>query len=223
MNNVLLKIIDLKKYFPGKDAPVKALDGVSIDLHKGEILGLLGVNGAGKTTMSSILATLHPATEGQVVYQDKSIYDQIKAYRKVVGFCPQDINLIDDLTVEQNLQMAGECFGMSVRDAAKRADELIEKYMLHDYRDKSPRVLSGGYQRRVLIARSLMHSPELLILDEPTVGLDADIRKRLWDLIRQLRDSGVTVILTTHYLDEAEALSDRICILDKGKSEALPA
>ena len=217
MLETLLEIKHLKKYYHQKTSTIKALDDVSLTIFKGEVIGLLGVNGAGKTTLSSIIATLHPPTEGDILLNDQSIYKNINEYRHIVGFCPQTPNLVDDLTVEQNLVFAGRYYGQSKKEAQKHADELIKAYTLEKYRKSTPRILSGGYKQRVLIARSLMHSPQLIVLDEPTVGLDPHIRHQLWENIRNLKKAGVTVILTTHYIDEAEILSDRICILDNGK------
>jgi len=217
MKNILLRLENLKKYYQVGCQTIKALDDVSFDIKKGEIIGLLGVNGAGKTTLSSIIASLHLPTSGTVCINGESIYKDVTKYRKLVGFCPQRPNLIKDLTVEQNLYFAGMFYGFSHCDVKKRMEELIERYDLGKYRAMDPRVLSGGYMRRLLIARSLMSSPRLLILDEPTVGLDPNIRRRIWENIRDLKNIGVTVILTTHYLDEAEVLSDRIVVLHKGK------
>jgi ABC-2 type transport system ATP-binding protein len=216
MNNLLLQVKNLKKYFHEKHQVIKALDDVSLQIFKGEVLGLLGVNGAGKTTLSSIIATLHPPTEGDIIYNEKSIYADINEYRRIIGFCPQKPNLNNDLTVEQNLLFAGRFYGLPESVVKDRYAELVEKYDLGKYLKSSPDILSGGYKQRVVIARALMPSPKLVILDEPTVGLDPHIRHGLWENIRELKDKGVTVILTTHYLDEAEILSDRICILDKG-------
>jgi len=213
----LIQIKNLKKYFFEKTKTTRALDGISIDIHEGEIFGLLGVNGAGKTTMSSILATLHPPTEGDIIFENKSIYDNINRFRCFVGFCPQKPNLINDLTVKQNLMLAGRCFGVPETELQNRVQEIVSKYQLEQYIDSKPGVLSGGYKQRVLIARSLIHKPKLIILDEPTVGLDPHIRHSLWENIRDLKKENITVILTTHYLDEAELLSDRICILDSGR------
>ena len=217
MENILLKVKNLKKYYHEKKKTTKALDDVSLDIYKGEILGLLGVNGAGKTTLSSILTTLHPPTGGDVLWNDESIYKDVNEYRKTIGFCPQKPNLIFDLSVKQNLLFAGQYFGMSKDASQKRMRGLAEKYGLNKYLDSKPNSLSGGYKQRVTIARSLMHNPRLVVFDEPTVGLDPHIRHYLWEEIRNLKKDGVTIILTTHYLDEAEILSDRICILDKGK------
>lgn len=221
MSSVLLDIKDIHKTYPGKKNPVKALSGVSLTINKGEVFGLLGVNGAGKTTLSSILATLHPPTAGDVLFNGKSIYENLWDYRLALGFCPQYANLDPYLTVEQNLVFAGRYFLLSKKDAQERANELLEKYSLERYRDFMINALSGGTRQRVLIARALMHNPQVVILDEPTVGLDPDIRHQLWDHIGSLRDGGMTVILTTHYLDEAEVLSDRICLLRDGKVQLI--
>ena len=221
MQNIFLQIKNLKKHYFQKHQTIKALDGVSLDIYQGEILGLLGVNGAGKTTLSSILATLHPPTHGEIFHENRSIYKDINAYRRLVGFCPQRPNIIDQLTVRQNLTFAGNYFEIPKKEITKRVDELIEKYEFKSYADEKPDTLSGGYKQRLLIARSLIHKPKLLILDEPTVGLDPHIRMQLWETIRELKKENISVILTTHYLEEAEMLSDRICILDKGKIRLL--
>ncbi|MBU1007639.1 ABC transporter ATP-binding protein [Candidatus Dependentiae bacterium] len=216
MPKPIIKIKNLKKYYPDEKTPIKALDGISLELYAGEIFGLLGVNGAGKTTLSSILATLHPQTEGEVLFNDKSIYDDINAYRRQIGLCPQEPNLINDLTVRQNLVFAGRYFSLPEKTIEQRVRQLVETYNLAKYLDSKPKILSGGYKQRVSLVRALIHKPKLVILDEPTVGLDPHIRRYLWDSIKQLKQDGVTVILTTHYIEEAEMLSDRICILDKG-------
>ena len=221
MESTLLRIIDVKKYYHSAHHVTKALDGVSLDIYKGEVIGLLGVNGAGKTTLSSILATLHPVTSGSILVDGQSIYDNLDGYRRMVGFCPQKINLDNDLTVEQNLVFAGRYMHVPEKQIRARVDHCTATYGLEDYKDASPEVLSGGYARRVLIARALMHSPKLVILDEPTVGLDPHVRHQLWEMIRDLKNDGVTVILTTHYIDEAEFLSDRICVLEKGRVQLI--
>ena len=178
---------------------------------------MLGVNGAGKTTLSSILATLHPATSGDVLYRGTSIYKDLINYRHKLGFCSQKPNLDPELNVRQNLEFAGRYYLMSENDVQARTNELIKHFNLEHYSDAEVNELSGGYKQRLMIARALMHNPELLILDEPTVALDPGIRRQLWQTIKDLKALGVTIILTTHYLEEAEILSDRVCILDKGK------
>ncbi len=217
MEKTLIRIQNLKKYYDSDKLTIKALDDVSLEIYESEIIGLLGVNGAGKTTLSNILATLHPPTSGDILLNNNSIYKDINGFRKIVGYCPQKPNLIEELTVKQNLILAGEYFCLPKSEILERLDHLVSKYVLQKYLDSKPDVLSGGYKQRVLIARALMHNPKLIILDEPTVGLDPHIRHQLWENINTLKKEGVTVLLTTHYLDEAEVLSDRICILDKGK------
>ena len=212
MNDVLLKIKNIKKRYGTKEA----LKGVSLDIYKGEIVGLLGVNGAGKTTLSSIIATLHPPTEGDIECEGVSIYDDIATYRYKIGFCPQRPNLDPALTLEQNLRFSGNYYQMTQEQITERLDFLTRQLGLQEYLHQKASVLSGGYKQRFMIARALMHNPQLVILDEPTVGLDPHIRRQLWQQIRDLKQLGVTVILTTHYLDEAEQLSDRVCVLDNG-------
>ncbi len=212
MNNVLLKIKNIKKKYSSKEA----LKGVSLDIYKGEILALLGVNGAGKTTLSSIIATLHPPTEGDIEFEGRSIYDDVATYRFVIGFCPQKPNLNSMLTLEQNLRLSGSYYQMTDEQIDRRLEQLVNQFGLSEYLHQKAQVLSGGYKQRFMIARALMHNPQLVILDEPTVGLDPHIRRQLWNQIKELKNVGVTVILTTHYLDEAEQLSDRVCVLDGG-------
>ncbi len=216
MTNVLLQIQNITKTYSADGKAIQALKGVSLDIYKGEVLGLLGVNGAGKTTLSSIVATLHPPTQGDILMNGVSIYNDLIAFRSQIGFCPQKPNFASGLTVREHLVYAGRFFLMDPLTINARVDALIKRFDLGAYADKSPTILSGGYKQRLLIARSLVHKPSLVILDEPTVALDPHIRRQLWDLIRQLKADGVTVLLTTHYIDEAEVLSDRVCVLDKG-------
>jgi ABC-2 type transport system ATP-binding protein len=212
----ILSIKNVTKEYKTKRGVLRALDNVSLDVHEMEVLSLLGVNGAGKTTLSSILATLHPPTSGDVLFHGRSIYTHLLDYRRSLGFCPQKQNLDTFLTVRENLVFAGRYFLMPESLTQQRTDELLERLELTRYTDFKVEALSGGTQQRLLIARALMHNPRIVILDEPTVGLDPDIRRKLWDLIAGLKDQGITVIITTHYLDEAEYLSDRVCLLHKG-------
>jgi ABC-2 type transport system ATP-binding protein len=214
--NTILSIKNITKEYRTKETVVRALDNVSLDIKEAEVFSLLGVNGAGKTTLSSILATLHPPTSGDVLFNGTSIYNDIFTYRRSVGFCPQKQNLDSFLTVRENLVFAGRYFLMPEAIAQKRADDLLESLELGRYRNFKIEALSGGTQQRLLIARALVHNPRIVILDEPTVGLDPDIRRKLWDLIAGLKDQKITVIITTHYLDEAEYLSDRVCLLHRG-------
>lgn len=222
MSNILLKIRHICKNYPLKKGKVKkALVDINLDIFKGEIFGLLGVNGAGKTTLSSIIATLHPPTKGFIEWQGQSIDQTLFAYRQILGFCPQHQNLDPYLSLRQNLIFQGKYYGMSAKDIEKKTQYLLERFELEEYASLKIGVLSGGYKQRFLIARTLIHSPNLVILDEPTVGLDPQVRHKLWAYIKELRDEGISVLLTTHYLDEAEKLSDRVCVIDQGKIKVI--
>lgn len=214
-NKVLLSIKNVTKTYKGRQT-IEALKGVSLDIMQGEVLSLLGVNGAGKTTLSSIIATLHPATSGDILYQGSSIYSDVIGFRRIIGFCPQKPNIDTMLTIKDNLMFAGRYFNMPHDEIVERTDILLEQFQLTKYADSLGSILSGGYKQRFMLARTLMHKPKLVILDEPTVALDPHIRRNLWTTIKELKDNGITVLLTTHYLDEAEILSDRVCILDGG-------
>ncbi len=219
--DILLSIKNIKKTYHSNGKITKALKGVSFDLYEGEIMGLLGVNGAGKTTLSSIIASLHPPTSGDILYKGTSIYDDIYNYRFVMGYCPQKPNLNPLLTIKQNLMFAGRFYGLDEQTVTERVNKLMKQYELHKYADSFISDLSGGYKQRVSIARTLIAKPKLVIFDEPTVGLDPHIRHNLWEFIKELKKNGISVLLTTHYLDEAEELSDRVCVLDKGKVKVI--
>jgi len=212
MSTKLLEVVNVEK----KYGDFSALNGVSIVFEQGKILSLLGVNGAGKTTLSSIIATLKLPTSGDIFFRGGSIYSNIYEYRKHIGFCPQHPNLHGQLTVKKNLDSSGRYMQMSKADIAQRIEQLATDLEITEYLDKIPSTLSGGYKQRVLIARSIMHRPKILILDEPTVGLDPQIRRNLWEILKKMRNDGMTIILTTHYLEEAEMLSDYVCVLDHG-------
>jgi ABC-2 type transport system ATP-binding protein len=215
--SMLLKIENIQKIYFNKKSVKEALKNISFELFKGEIFSLLGVNGAGKTTLSSIIASLHPPTKGDIFWNNQSIYKNLLEYRKIVGFCPQAQNLDPSLTLQQNLVYQGKYYGVSKRELLQRVEDLLNKFDLKEYRDSKVEILSGGYKQRFLIARTLIHNPSLVILDEPTVGLDPQVRHHLWDYILSLKNEGITILLTTHYLDEAEKLSDRVCVIDQGK------
>ena len=217
MNNEILRINSLSKTYSDEKHTVYAVNNISFTINEGEIFGLLGVNGAGKTTLSSILATLHPPTSGDILYKGVSIYQDIDSYRMNLGFCPQKQNLDQFLTVEENLYFAGRYFLIPKKELSERVAALLHHFDLKKYATFSVDQLSGGNKQRVLIARALIHNPKIIIFDEPTVGLDPDIRRALWQQIKELKKMGITIILTTHYLDEAEQLSDRVCFLHKGK------
>jgi len=217
MTELFLQIQRVSKAYYDKKRLVKeALKKVSLDLYQGEVLGLLGVNGAGKTTLVSIVATLHPPTAGDVLWNRESIYKNLLEYRSIVGFCPQHANIERQLSLGENLVLSARCYGLSKAEALSRRDKLVDQFKLEEYVGSYFDQVSGGYKQRFLIARALMHEPQLVILDEPTVGLDSHIRRELWEVIADLRAQNITVILTTHYLDEAEHLSDRICLIHDG-------
>lgn len=213
MTNPLIRVQNVFKMY-GTHA---ALNDVSLDLHAGEIVSLLGVNGAGKTTLSSILATLKPLSGGDVLFKGHSIYQDVPAYRRNLGYCPQKPNLNPELTMQQELSAAGSYFGMSPEAISARIDELKINLGIGTFLNARPSMLSGGWKQRYLIARTLMHRPQFVILDEPTVALDPDIRRQLWDYILFIKNEGACVLLTTHYIEEAEYLSDRVCVLDAGQ------
>jgi len=217
MSSVLLRVDAIKKVFKTKSGVLEALKGVSFDLYEGEVFGLLGANGAGKTTLSSILATLHPPTSGNIFLNGVSICNDIAGYRDKLGFCPQSPNVNEKLTIKEQLFFAGYFYGLDKHQVKDRYKLVVDKFGLTQYVNEKPSVLSGGYKQRLMLARTLMHRPKFVIFDEPTVGLDPHIRRNLWDLILELKKDGATILLTTHYLDEAEALSDRVCILERGK------
>jgi ABC-2 type transport system ATP-binding protein len=211
---MLIQLKNITKIYPGNH---RALNNISVGFDSGEIVGLLGVNGSGKTTCSTILAGLHPPTAGDVLFQGKSVLSDIANYRRYVGYCPQHPTLNEMLTVYDNMYFGGLYFGLTEQQSKAATDRVIQMFGLTSYLDKYPPMLSGGYQQRVMLARALIHDPQFIILDEPTVGLDPAIRKKLWTVILQLKSLGKSVLLTTHYLEEADILCDRICILDEGE------
>lgn len=212
-DTVLLNIQNLSKHY----GSISALNNINLTIYAGEVISLLGVNGAGKTTLSSLLATIHPPTSGDILFKGISIYQNMNTYRRAMGFCPQIQNLDRFLTVRENLLFAARYYLFSPSDAHSRTDELLATFDLVRYAHYHVDSLSGGNRQRLLIARALIHNPQLVIFDEPTVGLDSDIRMRVWDYIRTLKHHGITVLITTHYLDEAELLSDRVCVMNRGK------
>jgi ABC-type multidrug transport system ATPase subunit len=192
------------------------LNNINLYIKPGELVGLLGVNGAGKTTLASIISSLHPATVGDVKFKGQSIYQDLTGYRLKLGYCPQVPNFENNLSVQENLLFAGRYYGMNHEQITERAASLMHDFELEQYADVSPDKLSGGYQRRLLIARTIIHNPELVILDEPTVGLDPYMRRELLRAIKLLKKDNIAVLLTTHYLDEVEGLVDRVYIIDHG-------
>jgi ABC-2 type transport system ATP-binding protein len=201
-----------------------ALDALDLTIPDGAFFGLLGPNGAGKTTLINSIAGLVRVTDGSIrVFGHEAVGDRIEslAARSIVGLAPQDVNLDRFLTVYESLVYHGGYYGMPRRDAMRRAEEMIDVFDLRAKRDiRTPR-LSGGMKRRLLLARALLHEPRLVILDEPTAGVDYELRLELWRYIRRLHEEGTTILLTTHYLEEAETLCERIALIRGGRIAAL--
>ena len=209
----------VNKTFTGARGAFKALDGVSFDIEQGEFFGLLGPNGAGKTTLISILAGLLQATSGSIRVHDLDVKTQSAQVRKILGVVPQELVFDPFFTVREALRFQSGYFGVSGNDAW--LDELLECLGLADKAHHNMRQLSGGMKRRVLVAQALVHKPPVIVLDEPTAGVDVELRQTLWQFIARLNREGHTVLLTTHYLEEAEALCGRIAMLKNGKVVAL--
>lgn len=202
-----------------------AVNGVSFEVARGESFGLLGPNGAGKSTTMKMVAAVSTRTSGELTVLGLDPNTDGPAIRSQLGVVPQEDNLDQELRVRENLITYGRFFGMSHAEVGKRADELLEFAQLSDRAKAKVEPLSGGMKRRLTIARSLMNDPQMLLLDEPTTGLDPQARHILWDRLFRLKENGTTLVLTTHYMDEAEQLSDRIIVVDKGEimAEGSPA
>lgn len=192
-----------------------ALDDASLEIHQGEIFALLGPNGAGKTTLIGCVAGLVVPTRGHARVLGKDVRRDYPFTRRAVGLVPQEINYDPFFTVEELLRFQAGYFG--VRLSKERLEELLEAMDLTHKRNSGTRELSGGMKRRLLIAKALVHEPRVLFLDEPTAGVDVELRRDLWTYVRKLRDRGTTIVLTTHYLEEAEELADRIAMIDHGR------
>jgi ABC-2 type transport system ATP-binding protein len=212
-----LEIRELHKRYP---TGVEALRGVDLDIETGSLFGLLGPNGAGKSTLIHCTTGLAQPTAGEIrVFSHDAIEDYGEA-RQAVGLAPQELNLDWFLTVEETLDYHAGYFGMPKAERRERAAELLEVFSLTAKRDERTRTLSGGMKRRLILARALMHRPRLLILDEPTAGVDIELRLELWHYVRRINDEGTTILLTTHYLEEAEQLCDRIAFINRGEIAA---
>jgi len=209
-----LRIEELVKRYP---TGVEALRRVSLEIEDGEFFGLLGPNGAGKSTLIHCTTGLAQPTSGSIRIFGHDAVDHYEQARLAVGLAPQDLNLDFFLTVAETLDFHGGYFGMPKRERRDRAEELLEAFSLTAKRDDRTRTLSGGMKRRLILARALMHRPRLLILDEPTAGVDVELRLELWHYVRRINEQGTTVLLTTHYLEEAEQLCDRVAFINEGE------
>lgn len=212
-----ISIHNLTKFYKN----FKALDDVSFDVREGEFFGFLGPNGAGKTTTISAITGLVNFQSGSVKIFGHEVMGDYRKSRSLVGLAPQEFNFDPFLNIEQILRFAGGYFGMTWSETSKRAEELLSTFELHEKRKEGYKKLSGGMKRRLLIARALMHRPRVLILDEPTAGVDLELRYQLWDFLKKINREGITIMLTTHYIEEAEKLCSRIGVIHGGKIVAL--
>lgn len=217
MNHAILTTKNLSKSF----GHIEAVKDVSFTILQGEIFSLLGPNGAGKTTTISMLSCLLAPTSGTAEIGGYSIIQDSMRVRGLIGVVPQEIALYDELTARQNLHFWGQMYNLHGKELKARVDEVLEQVNLRDRANDRVGTFSGGMKRRINIAAGLLHKPQLLFMDEPTVGIDPQSRRRILDMVKELRESGMTVLYTTHYMEEAEELSDRVGIIDHGKLIAL--
>jgi daunorubicin resistance ABC transporter ATP-binding subunit len=212
-----IKTEGLRKTYKSSRGDVEAVRGIDLDVPQGEFFGLLGPNGAGKSTTIGMLTTLVAPTGGRAWVAGHDVTKETVAVKRRIGVVTQNNTLDMQLTVQENLSFRSRFFGLPPGVASKRAAQLIDAFGLSDRKNAMADQLSGGQARRLMIARALVHQPDVLFLDEPTAGLDPQTRVNLWDILRVLHDQGQTILLTTHYMEEAEALCDRIAVVDHGK------
>lgn len=208
----ILEIKDLRKSY---DGGFEALKGVNLEIEEGEIIALLGPNGAGKTTLISTICGITSSTSGDVKVAGNCIRDDFRTARSLIGLVPQEVALEPFEKVINTVRFSRGLFGKSRDEAA--IEHILRRLSLWDKRNNAVKELSGGMKRRVLIAKALAHEPRVLFLDEPTAGVDVELRKDMWDIVADLKADGVTIILTTHYIEEAEAIADRVGIIAKGE------
>ncbi|NEE03809.1 ATP-binding cassette domain-containing protein [Phytoactinopolyspora halotolerans] len=214
MAEPIIEVDGLVKVFRGN---VRALDGLSLQVEQGIVYGLLGPNGAGKTTLIRVLTTLLAADAGSASVAGIDLNADPQAVRSRIGLAGQFAAVDDYLTGRENVELVGRLYGFSRRDARQRAATVLERIGMLDVADRQVKTYSGGMRRRIDLAASLVGSPQVLFLDEPTTGIDPASRRSLWELIRHLLDDGTTIVLTTQYLDEADQLADRIAVIDHGR------
>ncbi len=210
--SAILQIKDLRKSYAGG---FEALKGVTLDIEEGEIIALLGPNGAGKTTLISTVCGITTPTSGSVTVGGYDIIDDFRDARSLIGLVPQEIALEPFERVINTVRFSRGLFGKSRKDDV--VEGILKKLSLWDKKDNQLKELSGGMKRRVLIAKALAHEPRVLFLDEPTAGVDVELRKDMWDIVADMKRDGVTIILTTHYIEEAEAIADRVGVINNGE------
>ena len=208
----IVNVQNLRKAYEGG---FEALRSVDLEIQQGEILALLGPNGAGKTTLISTICGITVPTSGAISVGGHDTQAEFRAARNLIGLVPQEINLEPFETVMNTVRFSRGLFGKPRNDAY--LEQILKKLSLHDKKDSKIMMLSGGMKRRVLIAKALSHEPRVLFLDEPTAGVDVELRKDMWDVVADLKADGVTIILTTHYIEEAEAIADRVGVISKGE------
>lgn len=211
-----LEIKDLKKTYHSKNRTVEALKGITLNVQEGDFFALLGPNGAGKSTTIGVISSLVNKSSGMVKVFGHDIDSELELAKSHIGLVPQEFNFNQFETVLQIVVNQAGYYGVERKTALTRAEKYLKQTDLWEKRDSQARTLSGGMKRRLMIARALMHEPKLLILDEPTAGVDIEIRRSMWEALQKLNDEGITIILTTHYLEEAEMLCRNIAIIDKG-------
>jgi ABC-2 type transport system ATP-binding protein len=216
MSEAIIRIERLRKAYANG---VEALKGVDLDIRRGEILALLGPNGAGKTTLINIVCGIVTATSGQVLVEGKNWLEDFRRVRTRIGLVPQELTTDAFESVWATVSFSRGLFGKPKDD--KKVEEILKRLTLWDKRKSEMRELSGGMKRRVMIAKALAHEPDILFLDEPTAGVDVELRRDMWELVRKLRAGGTTIILTTHYIEEAEEMADRVGVIRKGELVAL--
>lgn len=213
----MIEVFNLVKKFKTAGKEKTAVDNVTFSIGHNEIFGILGPNGAGKTTLTRLLTMQLLPTSGKIFYESQIADRNSAALKKLIGVVPQHINFDQELSVEENLELHARLYGLSKSARQTRINELLNYMELAEFANYNVRKLSGGMKRRLLIARALIHRPKIIFLDEPTVALDPQVRRRIWNLIQELSCGGATIILTTHYIEEAEKLCNRVAILNKGK------
>jgi ABC-2 type transport system ATP-binding protein len=207
-------IVEVENLRKAYDGGLEALRGVDLEIEEGEILALLGPNGAGKTTLISTICGIATPTSGCVRVGGHDVVTDFRAARQMIGLAPQEISLEPFTKVRKTVGFSRGLFGLPPRDGV--VEDTLKRLSLWDKRDALARELSGGMRRRVLIAKALAHEPRVLFLDEPTAGVDVDLRRDMWQVVRDLRARGTTIILTTHYIEEAEAIADRVAVINSG-------
>ena len=213
---IIIEVKDLVKKF----GTFVANDKLTFNVYKGEVFGFLGANGAGKTTAIRILSGLSKPSSGKAIVAGYDAFNQTEKIKKVIGYMSQKFSLYDDLTVYENIRLFGGIYGLSRKEIRKRCDELLEKLQIPDLRDRLIGSLPLGWKQKLAFSIAILHQPRIVFLDEPTGGVDPITRRQFWDLIYDAGKAGITVFVTTHYMDEAE-YCDRICILADGKVEAI--